>query len=82
MRWTYLAIAVGTALGLYLVLSPWPVHTALGHLFAYANCASPEAVGLAPARRGKPGYWTHLDADNDGVSCEPWPNGRFRYSVR
>ncbi|MGA9443578.1 MAG: excalibur calcium-binding domain-containing protein [Methyloceanibacter sp.] len=48
-----------------------PAHTTLGHLFAYANCSTAEVVGFAPARRGKPTYWPHLDADNDGVACEP-----------
>jgi hypothetical protein len=43
------------------------------HHQASRNCASAYAVGLAPARRGEPGYWDHLDADHDGVSCEWWP---------
>jgi len=30
-------------------------------------------MGLAPARRGQPGYWQKNDADNDGIACEPWP---------
>ncbi|MDN5927768.1 MAG: excalibur calcium-binding domain-containing protein [Hyphomicrobiales bacterium] len=29
-------------------------------------------VGLAPARRGRPGYWSRHDADSDGTACEPW----------
>ncbi|MGB8999038.1 MAG: excalibur calcium-binding domain-containing protein, partial [Pseudolabrys sp.] len=27
-------------------------------------------VGLAPSRRGQPGYWDHHDADGDGIACE------------
>lgn len=37
------------------------------------NCATAQQMGLAPIRRGQPGYAPHLDRDNDGVACEPWP---------
>ena len=37
------------------------------------NCAQARAMGFANAQRGWPGYFAHLDADNDGVSCEPLP---------
>jgi hypothetical protein len=50
----------------------WPPSVMARHLAAARNCASARAVGLAPARRGEPGYWWHLDADNDGIACEPW----------
>ncbi|PWL16197.1 hypothetical protein DKP76_18790 [Falsochrobactrum shanghaiense] len=43
------------------------------HLTSAPNCNAARAVGLAPARRGQPGYWPSHDADNDGVACEPWP---------
>lgn len=43
------------------------------HLAAAPNCNAARAVGLAPARRGQPGYWPSHDADNDGIACEPWP---------
>lgn len=36
-------------------------------------CHVAQSVGLAPARRGEPGYHNHLDADGDGLSCEPLP---------
>ena len=55
----------------YLVASPWPVVLTLRHLISFPNCNAAEAVGLAPARRGRPGYWSHNDADNDGIACEP-----------
>jgi hypothetical protein len=54
--------------------SRWSAETTLRHHQARRNCDSARAVGLAPARRGEPGYWPHLDADDDGVSCEPWPS--------
>src|SRR5262245_28569086 len=37
------------------------------------NCDTARSMGLAPARRGEPGYRPHLDADNDGIACEPIP---------
>ena len=40
------------------------------HRIAYFGCGAAYAVRLAPARIGQPGYWRHLDPDNDGVSCE------------
>ena len=36
----------------------------------YPNCAAVRAAGVAPLRRGEPGYASHLDRDNDGVACE------------
>jgi hypothetical protein len=36
----------------------------------YANCAAARAAGVAPIRRGEPGYAARLDGDNDGIACE------------
>jgi hypothetical protein len=36
----------------------------------YRNCSEARAAGVAPIRRGQPGYGTHLDRDNDGIACE------------
>jgi hypothetical protein len=35
----------------------------------------PRTCRSAPqfAHRGEPGYFAHLDRDNDGISCEPYP---------
>ena len=38
----------------------------------YPNCAAARAAGVAPMRRGQPGYRPELDADGDGVACEPY----------
>lgn len=40
------------------------------HFLAEPNCRAARSVGLAEARRGQPGYWPHLDRDNDGIACE------------
>lgn len=37
----------------------------------FANCAEARAAGVAPVRRGEPGYGPHLDRDGNGVGCEP-----------
>lgn len=39
----------------------------------FVNCSHMRALGLAPAARGELGYAPHLDRDNDGIACEPWP---------
>ena len=36
----------------------------------FANCAAAHAAGVAPLRRGAPGYRPGLDRDNDGIACE------------
>jgi hypothetical protein len=38
----------------------------------YGNCAQARAAGVAPIYRGQPGYAPWLDADDDGIACEPW----------
>ena len=40
---------------------------------SYGNCAAARAAGAAPLYRGQPGYASHLDRDNDGIACEPYP---------
>ncbi len=40
----------------------------------YPNCAAARAAGAAPIYRGQPGYRAGLDADNDGIACEPYRN--------
>lgn len=77
LHWLRMAL-IGSALGggAYLAIatwSPWPAPETIRHLLAAPNCAAARAVGLAPAYRGDPGYWSRHDADNDGIACEPWP---------
>jgi hypothetical protein len=63
-------------LGYGLWTSPWPAVTTIRHYIAKSNCDSARAMGLAPARRGQPGYWPSHDRDNDGIACEPWRGRR------
>lgn len=58
------------------LLSPWSVGTTVRHFAAGVNCKTARTVGLAPALKGAPGYWSHNDADSDGIACEPWPPRR------
>lgn len=46
---------------------------AAGGPVIYGNCAHARAAGAAPIRIGQPGYRPELDADHDGVACEPPP---------
>ncbi|UQN06832.1 excalibur calcium-binding domain-containing protein [Deinococcus sp. QL22] len=36
----------------------------------FASCAAARAAGVAPIRRGQPGYRAAMDGDGDGVACE------------
>jgi Excalibur calcium-binding domain len=36
----------------------------------FRYCSEARAAGVAPIRRGQPGYADHLDADGDGIACE------------
>lgn len=38
----------------------------------YHRCDDARAAGAAPILRGQPGYRPPLDADNDGIACEPY----------
>lgn len=38
---------------------------------SFRNCQEARAAGAAPLQRGQPGYRIELDADGDGIACEP-----------
>ncbi|WP_081997315.1 excalibur calcium-binding domain-containing protein [Sphingopyxis fribergensis] len=38
----------------------------------WRRCDDARAAGTAPIYRGEPGYRDGLDADNDGIACEPY----------
>jgi hypothetical protein len=40
----------------------------------FPNCAATRAAGAAPIYAGQPGYRRGLDADSDGIACEPYRN--------
>ena len=41
--------------------------------WSYRNCREARAAGAAPLYRGQTGYGPHMDGDNDGIACEPYP---------
>lgn len=41
-------------------------------LVFYASCREAIQAGTAPMRRSDPGYRLELDADGDGIACEPY----------
>jgi hypothetical protein len=41
----------------------------------YFTCADARRADVAPMMRYDPGYRVELDADRDGVACEPWLGG-------
>ena len=70
----WLPIPLIVVLGaLAIAANPWPALVSLRHFAAAPNCDAARAVGLAPARRGQPGYYPKHDRDQDGIACEPWP---------
>jgi hypothetical protein len=38
----------------------------------YFNCDEARAAGVAPIHAGESGYRDDLDADGDGIACEPY----------
>ncbi|WP_245581035.1 excalibur calcium-binding domain-containing protein [Paenibacillus ginsengihumi] len=36
----------------------------------YANCTEARKAGVAPLRKGDPGYSKKLDRDGNGIACE------------
>jgi hypothetical protein len=52
-------------------VAPRPTAEEVEHSHYYPNCAAAHASGHAPIFRGQPGYREKLDADGDGIACEP-----------
>ena len=52
------------------------------HSVYYPRCAFARAAGAAPIYRGSPGYREGLDADGDGVACEPLTPATITSPVR
>jgi len=65
-------IVGGVSYLLLVALSPWPPLLTLKHFAALPSCKLANAVGLAPAYKGQPGYWPAHDEDGDGKACELW----------
>lgn len=66
-------VAVGT--GIVFLLGMAVTHRRALPTY-YPNCSFARAAGAAPIYRGQPGYRPALDADDDGIACEPYPAHR------
>ena len=62
----------GKKLGLTEDNAPLGLTSAVTSEVYYRYCKDARAAGAAPLYRGDPGYRSALDADNDGVACEPY----------
>lgn len=71
-------LGAATAWAIFCVI-PWHPFDVLKHIASFPNCTASRAVGVAPAYRGRPGYWPSHDADNDGIACENLPVRRVRF---
>jgi hypothetical protein len=68
-------LAAGCGVLGYLAISepsPWTADEQRRHLLARPSCDAARSVGLAPAMRGRPGYWPSHDRDGNGIACEPY----------
>lgn len=63
-------VAIGGPPVVTYMSSDWGWDLSIRHHAARTSCASARAVGLAPASEGQPGYWPHLDRNDDGWACE------------
>lgn len=48
-----------------------------GPFVYYHRCDDARAAEAAPMRRSDPGYREGLDADGDGIACEPYRGSRW-----
>jgi len=54
-------------------MSTAPADPAVSEVY-FPNCAAARAAGAAPIYATQPGYRPGLDADQDGIACEPYRN--------
>ena len=76
LRQHWRLVACGLAIGLGIGVSSayyegW-AGKVLKRFVYYPNCSFARAAGAAPILVGEPGYRPELDADNDGIACEPY----------
>lgn len=67
---TFAAFLIGGWAGWTGHVNGWTVKETLLHIAAVPNCSVAASLGLAPSRRGEPGYYKRHDKDRDGTSCE------------
>jgi hypothetical protein len=73
-RWRLLAVGLAIGIGIGITSAYYelpPVLNFKGFVY-YRNCAAARAAGVAPIHQDQPGYRYGLDADRDGIACEPY----------
>ena len=65
-------LATAIAATLLLGVTDDPVSMRIKHYMVVPGCGFAEVFELAPARAGRPGYWSWLDHDKDGWACEAY----------
>jgi hypothetical protein len=73
-KWRIIAcgLAIGVGIGITSAYYEMP-ELSLNNFVYYPNCSFARAIGAAPIHIGESGYRPGLDADNDGIACEPYP---------
>lgn len=67
------AVPAAMGVGLVAAAATYSPHGRIDPPVYYPNCDAARAAGVAPIHAGEPGYREPLDADGDGVACEPLP---------
>ena len=73
VSWLVIVAAALAAPAWLLATSPFAPKDTVRHYLAATHCTASSMLGLASAPEGSPGYHAHLDADGDGIACEPAP---------
>lgn len=82
VRWSVVALAFAAA-ALVTQLGIWQFQAANARKAAllttpvdkvWSGCDEVRAAGLAPLKRGEPGFDSGMDGDNDGLACEARPS--------
>jgi hypothetical protein len=74
---TWLGAGMLAIIALYLSYSwiwnsnLWPSQQVLLRASSVQSCVEARRIGVTPLYRGFAGYQTGLDADKDGIACEP-----------
>ncbi|WOK35832.1 excalibur calcium-binding domain-containing protein [Sphingomonas sp. C3-2] len=72
---TVAALSTLTFCGIFFWDTLRPIASSVASYRYYPYCDFARAAGAAPIHRGMPGYRSQLDADGDGIACEPIPPG-------
>ena len=72
--WIIVYLALGAVAIAFYDIEQKRIAADEGKFVYFRTCKEALMAGAAPILRGQPGYDWWLDADNDGIACEPFPN--------